>query len=54
MILINHSNENVTIEEGERIAQMVIAQYERVVFEIVEELNKTDRGDGGFGSTGIK
>ena len=54
VILINHSNENVTIEEGERIAQMVIAQYERVIFEIVEELNKTDRGDGGFGSTGIK
>ena len=52
--IINLSTEEVIIEPGERIAQMVIAPYDRVEFVEVEELSKTERGVGGFGSTGIK
>ena len=54
VILINLSNEAFTIENGERIAQMVIAKHERAVWEQVEELSDTARGEGGFGSTGVK
>lgn len=54
VILVNLSNENFTIENGERIAQLVIAKHERAVFEEVEVLSETDRGEGGFGSTGVK
>ncbi|MGK0377492.1 MAG: dUTP pyrophosphatase [Patiriisocius sp.] len=54
VILVNLSNEDFTIENGERIAQLVIAKHERAVFEEVEVLNKTHRGEGGFGSTGVK
>lgn len=54
VILVNLSNKPVTINPGERIAQMVIARYERVEWEAVESLDETERGVGGFGSTGIK
>lgn len=53
VILINLSNENFLINPGDRIAQMVIARYERVEWDEVAELNPTERGDGGFGSTGV-
>jgi len=51
-IIINLSLEDFIIEPKMRIAQMVIAQYTRVNWEIVEDLNETERGIGGFGSTG--
>ncbi len=51
-ILVNLSEEPFTIEPGERIAQMVIARHEQVEWELVEELDDTQRGAGGFGSTG--
>ena len=54
VILVNLSNENFTIENGERIAQMVIAKHEQAEWVLVEELSDTDRGAGGFGSTGVK
>lgn len=54
VILVNLSNSDFTIENGERIAQMVIAKHERAEWEVVEELSKTLRGAGGFGSTGVK
>lgn len=52
--LHNHSKEPVTIEHGERIAQMVITPYLRADFQEVDELSDTVRGEGGFGSTGRK
>ena len=54
VILVNLSNETFLIENGERIAQMVIARHEKVNFQEVDELVETTRGSGGFGSTGIK
>ena len=54
VILINLSNEEVTIESGERICQMVIAKHEQAELIQVKVLNETDRGAGGFGSTGVK
>ena len=55
VILINLSSEPFTIENGERIAQMVIAKHERAEWQEVEVLSETSRGTaGGFGSTGIK
>ncbi|HDZ15624.1 hypothetical protein LCGC14_0709020 [marine sediment metagenome] len=54
VILVNLSNESYTIENGERIAQMVISRHERAEWNEVEELSQTDRGEGGFGSTGTK
>tara|TARA_R110002049_G_scaffold8787_1_gene46783 strand:- start:12842 stop:13276 length:435 start_codon:yes stop_codon:yes gene_type:complete len=54
VILVNISNEDFTINNGERIAQLVIAKHERADWEQVEILSDTDRGEGGFGSTGIK
>lgn len=54
VILVNLSNDPFTIENGERIAQLVIAKHERTVFEEVSELSETVRGEGGFGSTGVK
>jgi len=54
VILINLSNEDFIVENGERIAQLVIAKHERATWEAVDELSKTDRGEGGFGSTGVK
>ncbi len=52
VILVNLSNENFTIENGERVAQLVIAKHERAAWIEVEALSETDRGEGGFGSTG--
>ena len=54
VILINLSNEDFVIENGERIAQMVIAKHERVEWNLVDNLSETARGEGGFGSTGVK
>lgn len=54
VILVNLSNEDFTIENGERIAQMIIAKHERAEWIEVEELSETSRGAGGFGSTGVK
>ncbi len=54
VILINLSNEEFTINNGERIAQLVIAKHERAEWEEVEALTETQRGEGGFGSTGTK
>ena len=52
VILINHGHEPFTIERGMRVAQMVVAKYEKVKWERVETLDETARGAGGFGSTG--
>ena len=54
VILINLSNETFVIENGERIAQLVFAKVEQAEWENVEVLTETDRGAGGFGSTGVK
>ena len=54
VILINLSNEEVIIENGERICQMVIAKHEQAELIRVDVLNETNRGTGGFGSTGVK
>ena len=54
VILVNLSNEDFQINNGERIAQLVIAQYGRIDWEQVEALSETARGAGGFGSTGTK
>ena len=53
VILINLSAEEFVIEDGERIAQMVIARHEQVTWEEVEILSETERGAGGFGHTGV-
>ena len=53
-ILINLSQEDFTIENGERIAQMVLAKHEKIDWEVVEVLSDTQRGAGGYGSTGVK
>ena len=52
VILVNLSSEEFVVEDGERIAQMVIARHEQAEWEEVSELDSTDRGLGGFGSTG--
>ncbi|WP_445453354.1 dUTP diphosphatase [Flavobacterium sp. 25HG05S-40] len=54
VILVNLSNENFVIENGERIAQLVIAKHERAEWISVDVLSETARGEGGFGSTGVK
>jgi dUTP pyrophosphatase len=54
VILVNLSNEEFTINNGERIAQLVITKHERAEWSQVNELSETSRGEGGFGSTGIK
>ena len=54
VILVNLSNEDFTIENGERIAQLIIAKHERAVWDETVELTETERGAGGFGSTGVK
>ena len=51
--LYNHSGEGFTVNPGDRIAQIVIAPVEAAEFELVSELEKTERGEGGFGSTGL-
>lgn len=54
VILVNLANEDFVIKDGERIAQMVIAKHEQVEWIEVESLEKSERGEGGFGSTGKK
>lgn len=54
VLLINLSSEDFVINDGERIAQMVIARHEQVEFQLVEELDETERGAGGYGHTGVK
>lgn len=54
VILVNLSNEDFVIEDGERIAQLVLARHEVIEWEEVGELSASDRGQGGFGSTGTK
>ncbi len=54
VLLVNLSNETFTVENGERIAQMVISKYEQGSWEEVQTLTETKRGSGGFGSTGNK
>lgn len=53
VILINLSKEDFVINDGDRIAQLVIAKYEQIKWKKVTVLDETDRGDGGFGSTGV-
>mgnify|MGYP000489427551 FL=1 len=53
VILVNLSKEDFTINDGERIAQLVIAKHERVIWQEVSVLDETERGAGGFGSTGV-
>lgn len=54
VILVNLSDKPFVINNGERICQMVVARYERVKWEPVESLDDSERGDGGFGHTGVK
>ena len=53
VILINLSKEDFVINDGDRIAQLVIAKYEQIKWKKVTTLDETERGDGGFGSTGV-
>ena len=52
--LVNLGQEAYTIQDGDRIAQMVLARYEQAEFSLAEEINETERGAGGFGHTGVK
>lgn len=54
VILVNLSDEPFTVEPGERIAQLVLSRHEKIDWEEVSELGATERGEGGFGSTGTK
>lgn len=54
VIVINHSDQPFTVNDGERICQMVIAPYTRVDWNSVESLDETERGAGGFGHSGVK
>ncbi|WP_428248807.1 dUTP diphosphatase [Ferrovibrio sp.] len=54
VVLINHGAVPFTINRGERIAQMIVAAYARVAWQAVDDLDTTQRGAGGFGSTGVK
>ena len=54
IILINHSDKAFVIEDGERVGQMVVAQYSRVEWNETDTLDETERGAGGFGHTGVK
>lgn len=54
VILINHSSTPFTIQSGDRIAQMIVARYEKVNWCVADSLSDTARGEGGFGHTGIK
>ncbi|MGQ0527311.1 MAG: dUTP diphosphatase [Alphaproteobacteria bacterium] len=54
VILVNHGTGSFKIERGMRIAQMVIARYERVEWDLADNLDETSRGSGGFGSTGTR
>jgi dUTP pyrophosphatase len=52
VLLVNLSNESFTVEDGERIAQMVVTKHERITWQPVQKLSDTERGAGGYGSTG--
>lgn len=52
VILVNHGSEHFTVKAGDRIAQMVVAPVYQAAFDVVDELPETERGEGGFGSTG--
>ena len=52
--MINLSNETFVVHPGERIAQMVVAKYDKITWNEVTTLDETERGSGGFGSTGMK
>ena len=54
VVLINLSQEDFVVEDGERIAQLVIARHEQAEFELVVVLDETERGEGGYGHTGVK
>ena len=54
VIFYNNSKESFTVNDGERIAQIVITQYERAEWDEVDELDETERGEGGFGHSGVK
>ena len=54
VILINLSNETFVVEDGERVAQMVVAEFKQISWDETNSLESTDRGAGGFGSTGVK
>ena len=54
VILINLSHEDFVVNPGERIAQMIIGKFDQVEWEVVEELDETERGEGGYGHTGVK
>lgn len=54
VLLVNLSNEDFTVNDGERIAQMVIARHETAHFTLVDQLDETERGTGGYGHTGVK
>ncbi len=54
VVLVNLSNEDFVVNPGERVAQMVIAQYEQAVLQTVDTLDETERGEGGYGHTGVK
>lgn len=54
VLLVNLSAEDFVVNEGERIAQMVIARHEKASFTVVETLDETERGEGGYGHTGVK
>ena len=51
---MNLSSEEFTVQNGDRIAQLVIAKHERIAWHKVDQLDETNRGSGGFGSTGVK
>jgi dUTP pyrophosphatase len=54
ILLVNYSTETFTIRPGERVAQMIISKYEKVEWEEAQTLIETERGEGGFGSTGLE
>ena len=54
VILVNLSREDFVVQPGERIAQMVIGKFDQAEWELVDELDETERGEGGFGHTGTK
>lgn len=54
VLLINFSDTDFVINDGERIAQMVLARHEQIEFQLVDELDDTERGAGGYGHTGVK
>lgn len=54
VLLVNLSSEDFVVNDGERIAQMVIARHEHAEFDLVDELDATERGEGGYGHTGVR